>query len=189
MADGQLLTKGLAEHFLNDPESVDLSEFTSVDDAAAEVLAQYTKRLCLNQLESLSDVAAKAFACHSPTVERYRLFDSGTLDIGSHYGDVRMTPKALESLAVYQGKLSLGIDADDKAGYASWVNALALFSSRQDQRLFRPFTDLMEEALAQKDVSDADLPPLNGTASRERIWGCDAAPNLVPAELLAMQGR
>ena len=22
-----------------------------------------------------------------------------------------------------------------------------------------------------------DLPPLNGTTSRERIWGCDAAPN------------
>ena len=35
----------------------------------------------------------------------------------------------------------------------------------------------------------SDLPPLNGTASRERIWGCDAAPNLVPVGLLAMQGR
>jgi hypothetical protein len=34
-----------------------------------------------------------------------------------------------------------------------------------------------------------DLPPLNSTTSRERIWGCDAAPNLVPAGLLAMQGR
>ena len=33
-----------------------------------------------------------------------------------------------------------------------------------------------------------DLPPLNGTASRERIWGFDAAPNLVPTESLAMQG-
>ena len=34
-----------------------------------------------------------------------------------------------------------------------------------------------------------DLPPLNGTTSRERIWGFDAAPNLVPVELLAMLGR
>jgi len=36
---------------------------------------------------------------------------------------------------------------------------------------------------------DIDLPPLNSATSREIIWGGDAAPNLVPAELLAMQGR
>ncbi len=35
----------------------------------------------------------------------------------------------------------------------------------------------------------SDLPLLNSTTSRERIWGFDAAPNLVPAGLLAMQGR
>ena len=34
-----------------------------------------------------------------------------------------------------------------------------------------------------------DLPSLNGTTSSERIWGRDAAPILVPAEMLAMQGR
>ena len=32
------------------------------------------------------------------------------------------------------------------------------------------------------------MPPLNGTTSSKRIPPVDAAPNLVPAGLLAMQG-
>lgn len=155
MADEQFLTKEIAENFLNDPDSVDLAAFIAVDDAAAEVLARYTKSLCLNNLESLSEEAARALASHSPSDERYRLFDGATLDIGSYYGDVKLTPSALELLAMYQGKLSLGIDVEDKAGDASWASALATLASRQDQRLFRAFSELMEEGLARKDVSDS----------------------------------
>ena len=43
----------------------------------------------------------------------------------------------------------------------------------------------------ESDLGDdlTDLPPLNGTASRERIWQRDAAPSLAPAGLFAMQDR
>jgi len=34
-----------------------------------------------------------------------------------------------------------------------------------------------------------DLPPLNEITLEARIHVCDAAPNLIPAGLLAMQGR
>ena len=43
--------------------------------------------------------------------------------------------------------------------------------------------------LLKSSFAPFDLPPLNVATFRERISGGDAAPNLVPAELLAMQGR
>jgi hypothetical protein len=47
----------------------------------------------------------------------------------------------------------------------------------------------IQSRLTHDSPHSPDLPPLNGTTSRERIWGCDAAPVLIPAGLLAMQGR
>ncbi len=41
MSDEKVLTKEIAEQFLNDDESVDLNEFTAIEDAAAESLSKH----------------------------------------------------------------------------------------------------------------------------------------------------
>ena len=54
-----VLTKEIAEQFLADEDSVDLSEFTELDDDAAESLGKRTgDYLYLDGLTSLSDAAA-----------------------------------------------------------------------------------------------------------------------------------
>ncbi len=70
--------------------------------------------------------------------------------------------------------------------YFQPLEHLLLYCARPPFALDRLFVRCGEDG---RITGVGDLPPLNGTASRERIWGCDAAPNLVPAELLAMQGR
>ena len=62
---GGLLTVEIAEKFLADNDSVDLSQFTSIEDAAAEALGKNRGGpLFLNGLTSLSDTAAEALAKH-----------------------------------------------------------------------------------------------------------------------------
>ena len=39
MTGEKILTKEIAEQFLKDEDSVDLTEFTSIEDAAAEILS------------------------------------------------------------------------------------------------------------------------------------------------------
>ena len=56
------LTREIAEQFLADDESVDLSEFTEVDDDAAESLSMHEDVLSLNGLTSLSDAAAESLS-------------------------------------------------------------------------------------------------------------------------------
>ncbi len=58
MSDEKVLTKEIAEQFLADEDSVDLSEFTAIEDDAAEVIAKHEHELCLNGINSLSDKAA-----------------------------------------------------------------------------------------------------------------------------------
>ena len=58
------LTKEIAEQFLVDDESVDLEEFTEIDDDAAERLSQHEDWLFLDGVKSLTDSAAESLACH-----------------------------------------------------------------------------------------------------------------------------
>jgi hypothetical protein len=41
MSDEKVLTKEIAEQFLGDNDSLDLSEFTAIEDAAADSLSKY----------------------------------------------------------------------------------------------------------------------------------------------------
>ena len=59
------LTKEIAEQFLKDKQSVDLSKFTSIEDAAARSLAKFEGDLDLYGLTSLSASAAQALAQHN----------------------------------------------------------------------------------------------------------------------------
>ncbi len=60
MSDDNVLTKEIAEQFLADKHSVDLEEFTAIEDEAAEILSKHDDRLNLTGLTSLSDEAARA---------------------------------------------------------------------------------------------------------------------------------
>lgn len=66
MHDGTLLTREIAEQFLEDELSVDLPEFTAIEDAAAEILAKCPVDLDLNLdgLTSLTDAAAQSFRAY-----------------------------------------------------------------------------------------------------------------------------
>ncbi len=64
MSDENVLTKEIAEQFLADDESVDLREFTAIEDEAAESLSKHESSLYLNGLTSLSDVAAESLSKH-----------------------------------------------------------------------------------------------------------------------------
>jgi len=60
-ASHKMLTKIIAERFLKQNGSVDISEFTAIADAAAQTLSKYSGDLDLQSLTSLSDSAARAF--------------------------------------------------------------------------------------------------------------------------------
>ena len=65
------LTLKIAQNFLNDPDGVNLEDYTSMDDAAAQALGKHEGFLGLGGLflglgglTSLSDAAAQALAQH-----------------------------------------------------------------------------------------------------------------------------
>jgi len=57
-----VLTKEIAEQFLEDEYSVDILEFTAIEDAAAESLRKHRGRLDFESLTSLSDAAAESLS-------------------------------------------------------------------------------------------------------------------------------
>ena len=61
MSDEKVLTKEIAEQFVDDPYSADgFSEFTAIEDDAAEVLARFDEfALDLSGLVKLSDTAVE----------------------------------------------------------------------------------------------------------------------------------
>jgi len=60
----KILTLEIAQKFLNDPDGESLGDYTSMDDAAAQALAQHKGWLNLSGLTSLSDAAAEALGQH-----------------------------------------------------------------------------------------------------------------------------
>ena len=58
------LSNKIAKDFLDDPESVDLSECTKIEDAAAESLSKHQGDLYLSSLTELSDAAVKHLEKH-----------------------------------------------------------------------------------------------------------------------------
>jgi hypothetical protein len=58
----KILTQKIAEQFLENVNSVELSEFTAIEDAAAESLSKHEGWLSLNGLTSLSDAAAESLS-------------------------------------------------------------------------------------------------------------------------------
>jgi len=73
MMSEKRLTKEIAEQFLADNEPVDLSEFTELDDDAAESLSNYEGDLDLDGLTSVSDAAAESLSKYEGRLSLTRL--------------------------------------------------------------------------------------------------------------------
>ena len=84
----------IAERFLEDNDSVDLSEFTSIEEAAAQALAKHEGSLRLNQLESVSIAAAASLAKVKPLKGEFNCTQLDSLSL---------TPKVAAQLAEYRG--------------------------------------------------------------------------------------
>ena len=82
MSHNNLLTKQIAENFMQAALSGHtnrpyLSDFTSIEDAAAEILAEYRGDLNLDRLTTLSDAAAEALAQHKGNLSINRVTTFG----------------------------------------------------------------------------------------------------------------
>ena len=64
MTEELVLTKEIAERFVKTPDSVDLSDFTSIEDSAAEIISNYEGQLSLYGLSKLSSKSAKFLSRH-----------------------------------------------------------------------------------------------------------------------------
>ena len=114
MAEKRLTTE-IAEQFLADEDSVDLSEFTEVDDDAAESLSKHEGNLLdLAGLTSLSDEAAESLSNHKG---KYLFL----------HGLTSLSDEAAESLSKYKGDLSLNglTQLSETAGHIALAESLS----------------------------------------------------------------
>ena len=117
----KILTKEIAENFLEDSESVDLYQFTRIDDTAAESLSNFEGDLNLCGLTELSDVAAESLSKCKGGLNLSRL--------------TKLNNVAARFMAGRKGRLSLGIRQinDNLASY--FANHVGLLELNQLQSI------------------------------------------------------
>ena len=126
MDKNKILTKEIAEKFLKDNSSVNLENFTSIEDDAAAVLNKHKGWLDLKGLTSLSDAAAKALGKHKGHLCLDRLTglsEAAAQSLAKHEGNLylwglkSLSDATAKSLAKHQGELFLGglMSLSDKA--------------------------------------------------------------------------
>jgi len=107
------ISKQIAEQFLADEGSVDLSEFTEIADNASELLRWYYYELDLSGLTSLSDAAAESLSKHEGELSLNgltSLSDAATESLSKHKGGylaldglTDLSDATAESLGRYKG--------------------------------------------------------------------------------------
>jgi hypothetical protein len=119
MKRGMTLDLAKAEQFLEDDDSIDLCEMTSITDEAAESLSKHEGTLELDGLTDLSDAAVESLSRHKG-------------DLGFS-GLTSITDAAAESLSKHEGELFLN-------GLTALTDAVAesLSKSEGGLLLFRP---------------------------------------------------
>ena len=96
MSEEKVLTKEIAEQFLADAKSVELSLFTTIEDAAAENLSKYKGRLYLNGLSEISDSAADSLSKQGDLVLGDPVLSDTAREILSEtVGSIRMKKKTI----------------------------------------------------------------------------------------------
>ncbi len=129
-------------------EELDLSEYTAIEDAAAESLSKHERELFLVGLTSLSDVAAKSLSKHKGDLwlnGLTSLSDAAAESFSNHKGRLSLrsltslSEAAAESLSKNQGGLSL-------FGLTSLSDAAAKSLSKHEGGLSLNLENLSESA-------------------------------------------
>ena len=149
MSDENVLTKEIAEQFLAGEDSVDLSEFTAIEDEAAEALAKHEGYLDLGFLTSLSDSAAESLSKHQGGLCLYGLKSlsstHGHLALVNHLVETAdpnsqidlcslddFSDEIAEALGRYKGELILCTDENDSCRHVSETAAKIIVSRPRD---------------------------------------------------------
>ena len=112
----RLLTAEMAERWDGTNSPVDISQFTSIEDEAAEELAKHKRQLYLVGLTSLSDGAAEALGKHEGELilgGLTSLSDAQAEGLAKHKGELlldgltSLSDKQAEGLAKHEGVLGL----------------------------------------------------------------------------------
>ena len=127
-----VLTAAIAKEFLTGNIS-DLTAFTAIEDAAAELLAGHKGRLYLTGLTSLSDAAAEALAKHK-----------GELGLGS-----------LTSLSDSPGHLALAVRLTTTTNTRLVLNGLTSLSDAAAEALAKHKGELHLNGVAKAAVTRA----------------------------------
>jgi len=124
----------VAQRFLEDEDSIDLSAASSINDVAAEALSKHEGELCLDGLTELSDTAAEALSKH----EGYHSLN----------GLTELSDVAAEALSKYKGDLALN-------GLTELSNAAAEAFSKLEGYLhldgLTELSDVAAEALSKHE--------------------------------------
>jgi len=110
------LSQEIAQQFLKDEDSVNLDDFTSIEDAAAKSFSEYEGYLSLDGLTSLSDAAAESLSKHKGNLSLdglTELSDAAAESLSKHKDELslngltKLSDAAAESLSKHKGSLSL----------------------------------------------------------------------------------
>jgi hypothetical protein len=139
----KVLTKEIAEQFLADEDSVDLSEFTAIEDEAAEVLGGYKGSLYLHGLVALTDTSACSLGNHKGDLHLNSLVtltDTSACSLGNHKGNLDLSGVACLStnsisyLMQHKGEINLeSLQELDVDGAKAISAALSHFVLDDDQ--------------------------------------------------------
>ncbi len=170
MSNSEILTKEIAEQYLKAP-SFHLGDYTSIDDIAAQVLAQHEGELWLSSLTSLSDAAAQSLALHQGNIELWAL-----TNLSDSPGHVQLASKlakqkgcidlnklkcigeaAAQALAPHKGGLSLD-------GLTNLSDAAVQALAHQSGELCLGLTSLSEAAAQSLALHQGNLQLLNLTS-------------------------
>ena len=138
----------VAQRFMKDECSIDLSAASSIDDVAAEALSKHEGYLSLNGLTELSDVAAEALSKNE-----------GDLSLD---GLTELSDVAAEALSKHEGDLAL-----EGLTELSDVAAEALSKHKGDLYLYgiTELSDTAAEALAKHEGEIGSMNPAEWVAS------------------------
>jgi len=152
---GKILTLEIAQKFLNDPDGESLGDYTSMDDAAAQALAQHKEILNLYSLTSLSDAAAQALTQHKGPLYLHgltSLSDAAAQALGKHKGGLglggltSLSEAAAQALAQHKGTLNLsGLTSLSEAA----AQALGKHKGTLNLNGLTSLSDAAAQALAQ----------------------------------------
>ena len=143
MSEEKVLTKEIAEQFLQDHESVDLDDFATISEAAAEILIKFDGDMGYGQ-GSLNIDGLKSI---SKSVAEILSQCKGSLMLGGEKNEFMLTDEVLEIFSTHAGEyLYLGISELSDAG----AQSLSKHKGHLELDLYK-FSDMAAKYLSEHD--------------------------------------